>query len=399
MTDEKHICLECIKDDPLRDIVAVGATEIQCHYCKHQVLGISISALAEIVDKYLRDYLRIGEYLYPETQEGDLLEWILQEELGIDYGPVVDLIEILKENDPAYPPDGEEPFYRSDENYLRRGESSGQYHQTWKDFTNRIKYQARFFDEIARTQLAAILGDPGSPKAEELPWIEVGPGTKVESFFRVRLADSEEQARKILKDPATELGPPPAVSATAGRMNPAGVSVFYGALSEDTAIAEVRPSVGNLVVVGCFMPSRKLRLFNLPRINIGFTGSIFHPDYEDRLARFIFFKVFHALITRPIQPREEVLEYIPTQAVAEYVANVLGFDGILYASAQVGIVPDDSEPVFDDLKESELRRHNVVLFGEAKLAFQANSAHLVKVKSVTYSHEPTFIRTRDDEDI
>jgi hypothetical protein len=387
------ICLKCIGDESLREIVKSEATDIQCKYCERNDRGISMEGLAKIVDKFLRDYLRIGSYMYPdEEQEGDSLDWVLQEELEIDYDPAVDLARILEDSEIVDIKHGEDPFYRSEENYLRSGQFSREYHEAWKDFIGRIKHRTRFFDEIARTQLASILGEPGSPKANELPWIEIGPRTKVELLFRARLADSEEKAKKILKKPSLELGPPPAVNATAGRMNPAGISVFYGALSEETAIAEVRPSVGSLVVAGRFISSRKLKLLNLPRINIGFTGSIFHPDYEDRLARFKFFEIFHALIARPIQPREELLEYIPTQAVAEYVSNILGFDGIIYASAQMGVASEDSELIEEELSESELRQHNVVLLGKTPLIFQAGSAHVVKIRSVTYSHEQTFIQ-------
>ena len=387
-----YICLKCIGDEPLRKIVEEQTVKVKCKYCNKQGRGVSIEVLAKIVDNFLRDYLRIGGYLYPdEEQEGDSFDCVLQEELGIDYELAIDLAKILEDSDIVDIKHGEEPFYRNEENYLRSDLSSGEYHEVWKDFTDRIKHQARFFDEIARKQLAAILGEPGSPKAGDLPLLEIGPGTKVEMLFRARLTNSEEQTKKILRNPATELGPPQALIATAGRMNPAGVSVFYGALSEETAIAEVRPSVGNAVVVGCFMPSHKLKLLNLLRLNINFTGSLFHPDYEDRLARVNFFEVFHELIARPIQPHEELIEYIPTQAVAEYVANILGFDGILYASAQLGAVPDEPEPVWEELTEAELRQYNVVLFGNTSLTFKADSAKGVKIKNVTYTHEQIYI--------
>jgi len=385
-----YICLKCIDDESLRKIVEEKgeAIEVECKYCKQQRHGIPMEVLAEIADEFLRKYLRIGDYLYPRyEQEGDVLDWVLQEELGINHAPALDLACILEDNDIVDVKHGEEPFYRRGENYLRNSLSSSEYHHTWEDFTDRIKHHARFFNEIARKQLAEILGEPRSPKTKELPWIELGTGTKIGLLFRARLADSEEQARKIMRNPAIELGTPPKVMAIAGRMNPTGVPVFYGALTEDTAIAEVRPSVGNMVVVGCFQPSRKLKLFNLLRINVAFTGSIFHPEYEDKMARVNFFKIFHELIARPIQPRDELIEYIPTQAVAEYVTNVLGFDGILYASAQVGAVSYDSESILTELSESEISQYNVVLFGDLGLMFQTDSAYLVKVKGVTYSHD------------
>jgi hypothetical protein len=187
------------------------------------------------------------------------------------------------------------------------------------------KILKRFFDEEARTLLAKILGEPGS----ELPWFELGPNSQVQFVYRARRADTKLMVKEILLNPAKELGPPP-LTTIAGRMNPAGISVFYGALSEKTAIAEVRPFVGGSVVVGCFKPIRNLKLLDLSQIaNILINRSIFQPDYEDSISLSRFLEEFHVLIAKPVQPTDEPLEYIPTQAVAEYVSNMLKFDGIL----------------------------------------------------------------------
>ena len=409
--EDIHICLECIGDKPLRAIVAEAATQVKkCKYCKREGLGIPMENLAKIVDPYLRNHCCKGEYDYSGEQDGESLDWILQEELDIVYEPAVDLVDILLANDPSRVwHDGDIPFYDEGENYVIKQGSSGEYHQSWKEFTAQIKHQGRFFDRYAREQLAAILGEPGSPKAKELPCMEIGPDTRVETLYRARLADSEKKIEAILKAPSVELGLTPVEKAMPGRMNPAGISVFYGALSEETAIAEIRPSVGNFAVVGGFKPARKLRLLNLPQIKIGFVGSIFHPDYEDRLARFSFFKIFHTLIARPIQPCDELLEYIPTQAVAEYVASVLGFDGILYASAQAGEINDEDPEAgtgmrIAELTDAQLGCYNVVLFGGAALSkqktdhpvipglepalfYQDKSAKMMRINSVKYGYE------------
>jgi hypothetical protein len=185
-------------------------------------------------------------------------------------------------------------------------------------------------------------------------------------------------------------------------MNPAGISVFYGALSENTAIAEVRPYVGSTVVVGAFRVLKEMRLLNLPQIDLCYTGSIFDPDYENRVSRRDFFQKFHNLITRPILPTEEFIEYVPTQAVAEYVAHVLNFDGIIYASAQVSSSwSEDEEPVFrahaKDLSQEELQKCNVVLFGEwqnlvasGSIVLQGDTVKAVKVSSVQYQYVRDF---------
>jgi hypothetical protein len=132
----------------------------------------------------------------------------------------------------------------------------------------------------------------------------------------------------------------------------------------------------------------KLHAQSSRHFGIGFTGSIFAPEYEDRVYRRRFLEGFHALIARPIQLHHEPHEYIPTQAVAEYVANVLSLDGILYASSQLGSIPETPEPKpyvdTTELTDEELALHNVVLFGAASCVVGAANSE------VTNHHLPTI---------
>lgn len=91
-----------------------------------------------------------------------------------------------------------------------------------------------------------------------------GPKSKqIHSLFRARVHSSSESLQQTLSSPEKELGPPPANIASAGRMNARGISVFYGALDQHTAISEVRPHVGSYVVVGKFDLVKPLTLINL----------------------------------------------------------------------------------------------------------------------------------------
>lgn len=422
------ICIGCIGDAALRELLE-ASKKVRCAYCGEQQLGLPLEELADIVDDPLRQYMQKGE-MYPTfasdsdrpdwEQEGEPLEYVLQEELGVDYEAARDLANILIENDPAWPPDGEELFYESDQGYRRVHLPSSEYDELWGGFARGIKHEGRFFVEDARRHLAEILGERGSSKALELPTLEIGPGLRHEVLFRARRLDSQQDVRTVLENPASELGPPPERLAVAGRMNAAGIAVFYGALSRVTAVAEVRPYVGSLVVVGGFRPNRRLKLLDLSRIGEGFTGSIFSPEYPQRAARRRFLDGFHTRIARPVHPQDEPLEYIPTQAVAEYVAKILVLDGILYASAQVGAVPEVPEPRSNvrihELPDEELARHNVVVLGRGSrvvseraaetvghpvkpdgcLALEPASVHTVSVNGVQYSYERVYVIQHDD---
>lgn len=348
------LCLSCIGDNALKERLHPLSTTVTCTYCGKAGVGLSVEALAAAVDEPLRVAYRHGQVRphYPVEadsptweQEGEELTFLLQEEVEIDDVPATALAQALVAADPADVTNGGEPFFTADQLYERAEVYDWDYLETWNAFAVRIKHRRRFFDSEAIHQLAQILGQPGSAEAHELPIATVGPDQEIQRVFRARRTNSADHARLILAFPANELTLPPPSQAIAGRMNPAGISVFYGALTEKVAVAEVRPPLGGIVIVGSFRPSRALRLLDLTKLGQAFSGSIFSSQYATRAARLRFLKRFRSLIAYPVQPSDEALEYLPTQAVSEYVGSVLGFDGILYASSQIGTTGDVDEYV------------------------------------------------------
>ncbi len=398
------ICLKCIGDEFLRAMLKDGSARRTCDYCEKARNGVDLERLTESVDGPIRQFCQQGEVIYgPDYfQEGDSLVDMLQAELEIDYEPAADIARQLIDSDPAWIPDGEQPFFEADQNYHRRVAPLFEYPFLWEEFCERLKHRSRFFDAECYESLAQILGESGSERASELPTLKVGPRTRVESVFRARRVDSESEAEGIARSPRLQLGAPPKHLATAGRLNPFGIPIFYGAVSGDTALSEVRPSVGGLVVVGAFKINRVLTVLDLSRLGVGFTGSIFAPDYADRAERLRFLEVFQALVARPIQPNHEPLEYLPTQAFAEYVQNVLGFDGILYASAQLGTIPESRESALYvrnlELSDAELSHYNLAVLrnldnssskrkGRPLLSVSKSSIEIRTVSAISYEHE------------
>jgi hypothetical protein len=120
-------------------------------------------------------------------------------------------------------------------------------------------------------------------------------------------------------------------------MNAAGISVFYGAMETDTCIAEARAPVGSYVVLGRFEIIKPIRVLDLDVLTKVVTGrSWFHPEFTTRSNRAAFLRRLTAEISRPIMPRDEEFEYLPTQAVSEYLASCVEppLDGIIFHSAQ-----------------------------------------------------------------
>jgi hypothetical protein len=168
---------------------------------------------------------------------------------------------------------------------------------------------------------------------------------------------------------------------------------------------------------------RRLRLLDLTMLGEhGFAGSMFRSDFYERVTKRQFLRSFHDLISRPVQPHEEMLEYLPTQAVAEYISNVLGLDGIIYESAQSGALSEREEEAH---MLANRPKQNIALFNRAALVqgsqlrrrrttnphidwnetndsvaeqrrpslrFVTGSANVVRVTGIQVSHEREFVR-------
>ena len=106
-----------------------------------------------------------------------------------------------------------------------------------------LKEQSRFFNSVAEKILDDLfkgLKEHETFKGTRLV-ITIGPKEKIHSLYRARVFQSETTLKVAMKRPDQELGPPPVNNATGGRMNARGISVFYGAISASTALAEIRP--------------------------------------------------------------------------------------------------------------------------------------------------------------
>jgi hypothetical protein len=120
-------------------------------------------------------------------------------------------------------------------------------------------------------------------------------------------------------------------------MNAAGISVFYGATDAETCVAEVRPPAGSHVVVGRFQVIQDIRLLDLNILSqVYVEGSYFDPEFKGRKEHAAFLQRLVGELTKPVMPDEETFGYLPTQVVAEYLAEKVKprLDGIIFNSSQ-----------------------------------------------------------------
>jgi RES domain len=131
-----------------------------------------------------------------------------------------------------------------------------EHHSEWRRFREIVKHEARFIGPETRTILDRLFGGIGTV-FNGVAVRTLNPGDKI---YRARLERSRGEADRLFKSPETELTAPPYDRAIAGRMNAAGIRVFYAALREDICVAELRPPVSSHVVLGAFTPTRPVRV-------------------------------------------------------------------------------------------------------------------------------------------
>lgn len=191
---------------------------------------------------------------------------------------------------------------------------------SWAQFSEEIRSRNRYFPQAV-------------PDRQVLEGVLLGSLERVESdvrLYRARLVDSGEMTA------ADDPGAPPAQKARAGRANPEGIAYLYLAFSADTAVHEVRPTVGGRVAVGIFRLSKRLKVLNLADVE---APSFFDVDevdsVPDQVRRILFHRYLVALgreLEKPVRSTDRTTDYIPTQYLCE-LAKALGLDGVLYPSS------------------------------------------------------------------
>jgi hypothetical protein len=366
MAAEDTICAKCIQDPILEAKIAEEGIVEECDFCHEERSCRTIGWLADIVDPIMRENYVIA----PDAphvvdwsdniqywQDGDTAEEILADLLSAEPSVIEALVEELSSREEIDVRDGGDALYgESPLQHIRP--YADEFLEEWERFEERVKHKVRFFDSVGKETLDELFGDlPHLSRG--LAVVTLEPEAPV--LFRARIVADETQREAFLRNPAKELGPPPPPRARAGRMNPAGISAFYGAFSEDVALSEIRPPVGALVAVGQFSLVRQVRLLDITFLPFAFhEESIFSERYQELRNRIKFVSMFNRRISQPVLPTDEALAYIPTQAVAAYVANVMGLDGMIYSSVQVDA--DGQTPISEQVDRALC---NIVLFGDA----------------------------------
>ena len=351
---QRFVCHGCIGDAYLKAETKRGDVVQTCMICGKRRKAISFFDLCDRVhDIISEEYHRTASEpdswsAYKEMEidwerDGDTVSELLHEMLESDE-PLIDAVkQELSDQHHSYDDAaaGEEDPYGDDAHYALRRPNDYEFQDAWSAFETEIRTRARFFSSLAQSMLDEIFGDLNCFKNYERPTNrEVGPGTTTEVLYRARRASDNAEIARIVEFPARELGAPPSGLSGNGRMNPRWISMFYGAFDPDTCVAEIRPPVGSSVVIGRFTFVRRLRLLDLDALRNLFVenASFFDPAFRRLRDKARFLERLVVIMSRPVLPTDEDYQYLPTQAVAEYLSEKVAprLDGLIFLSSQRG---------------------------------------------------------------
>jgi hypothetical protein len=353
--DCKFVCFACVRDSFLSGTIRESREQHTCSYCHTTQAAIGIEEFADHIegaferhyrrtstepDDYEYMLLRDRESNYDWDRHGEPVVSAIASAAEVDESVAEDAQRILEERHADFESAtmGEECESADDAYYEERRANDVELQHTWVSFENSIKTERRFFNKDAEAVLTSLFDGLANQETVngKRVIIDIGPGKKIKSLYRARVFQSDSMLEEAMTRPDRELGPAPTHLAAGGRMNARGISVFYGALTPEVALAEIRPPVGSRVMIGKFAVVRPLKILDVEALqSVLVRGSIFDSGFIGKLERARFLRRLSDRITRPIMPNDEPSDYLITQAIADYLAGAARLDGILYPSAQV----------------------------------------------------------------
>jgi hypothetical protein len=265
-SSQRYVCLECIEDRILKSQIQAAGRPRLCNYCDTRRRAVSIEALAARIEPIYIDLVQMGEEYLVADDDSDNAHWknegsapaeLIAEMSECDDSRIADDIVSILSDQNAYDviKDGATDWFdATSETYVLRVPSDPSVRDNWNDFCRTIKHDSRFLNDDAALLLGQLL-DPvlkGEWPRSGTAIKSITPSDADRFIFRGRLAGDAESRKVIYRSPIRQLSAPPRHLNTAGRMNAAGVTNFYGSFNKDTCVAELRTAVGGQVVIGKF---------------------------------------------------------------------------------------------------------------------------------------------------
>lgn len=336
---DTFICSSCVEDEYLQSLIYQNLEASFCSYCECRSTA-PISANADIVLEAI--YRAIGYYYADPTQvgvpydKGFILETLdlhtVLENLGLDVCSrfLNDVIDV--------------DTYGGDYVEVANGDWRDMHQHDimrfgWESFSTIVKHKTRFFFtqssgvpeacscEIDVPSMLPMIADKLRPLICTLP--------KESIVYRARVRKKGD----TWEPTANELGAPPRERATAGRMNPSGISYFYSSFDRETAYREVGSDCENeAVYIASLRLTSDIQIIDLSQpLSL---PSIYDVDRYHLRESFLFVNDFRKAISAPVaKDGREHIAYVPSQILCEYLAQVFrtesgkNIDGLIFPSS------------------------------------------------------------------
>lgn len=318
-------CTECFTDSEIKAIIEGNKKYGDCDFCGSKNVNVYELEHNHIITELLDDLLDIysPESSLPSNfpkEHTKLLKNILYDTWNIfNLKPdqIDCLIKILCANRYKSQPElFDTPVgikQSHDKDWLE--EKSILKENEWSDFVNGIKNINRFHSHYINTEKLSVFLRCAAKVYR-----------KGHVFYRARICHGASGLKK------TEMGAPPPHKASAGRVNPSGISILYLADSADTTLYEIRARVYDYVTIGRFKLQEDIKIINLAGIDsispfIGMNQGFEFLDYALNIEHL---RMIAQEISKPLR-NDNILDYIPTQYISDYIRSK-NYDGIEYNS-------------------------------------------------------------------
>ncbi len=334
-TDGEMVCASHTKSDYINHWIRTQGEKVNCTYCNKLRNCIELSDLLDLIvvgiDCLFEDPAN-SRYLNKDSEYGfdgnvfDFYELWHEDRLGLEIN-----------NDKLF--EDAFKYFNCDQLFVDKDEFGSEleyFEDVWAHFTSIVKYKARYvfhreeeFQNHQFTDPVTIL-------------FSIEKSIKNFNLFKTIPANSilyrcRQHEKNAVKNGADMASPPSDCQKVNGRMSPAGISMFYCSQKKALTIQEVvrksrkdKPYYSTAI----FRNNKSLNLVDLsiiPEI-----PSIYDSDKNHTIAKLLFLKGFSNDISKSINDSDEIIEYIPTQIVTEYIKynKELKADGIIYNSSK-----------------------------------------------------------------
>ncbi len=201
-------------------------------------------------------------------------------------------------------------------------------YQAFQIFRRHVLRESRYvLDDVAQSFLKTVLATSGGRRREFPEGRNFWRAQEGHGWEKIQQNDDEFEVPGPLSQVRMRPLPHAAIE---GRANPKGIPCLYLATDKETAMAEVRPSVGTYVSVGQFKTLRPLTLLDCyVGHNSGFNLYFKEPDVEER-ERAVWNDIDRAF-SEPVTVSDSTADYASTQILSE-VFKREGYDGVAYKS-------------------------------------------------------------------